>query len=72
MTAGTNTPAPAPAQPAGEDPARRKSNPFPPSQIGDDMSQVTDNVSQAEITALQLQLANLMNNVSTMGNKIGP
>jgi hypothetical protein len=70
LTAGT----PGPAQPPGKDPTRRTSgNPFPPSSIGaDDASQVSDNVSQAEIASLQLQLANLMNNVSTMVNKIGP
>jgi hypothetical protein len=68
LTAGT----PGPAQSSGEDQPCR-SNPFPLSSIGaDDASQVSDNVSQAEIASLQLQLANLMNNVSTMVNKIGP
>lgn len=52
---------------------RSNGNPFPPTSIGaDDASQISDNVSQAEITALQLQLANLMNNVSTMVTKFGP
>jgi hypothetical protein len=68
LTAGT----PVLAQSPGEDQIRR-SNPSPPSSIGaDDASQVSDSVSQAEIASLQLQLANLMNNVSTTVNKIGP
>lgn len=74
MTAGT----PAPAQSPAEDNASRRQsgNPFPPSMIktktgGDDTS-VTDTVSQAEISALQLQMANLANNFSSMATKFGP
>jgi hypothetical protein len=41
-----------------------KSGPFPPTSIGDDVSQVSESVSPAELASVQLQLANLMKMVS--------
>jgi hypothetical protein len=56
LTAGTPPQLPSTKQQAGEDQSR--SGPFPPTLVGDDISQVSETVSPAELASVQLQLAN--------------
>jgi hypothetical protein len=67
LTAGTPPLLPLSQQNPGEDQSR-SGGPFPPTSVGDDVSQVSESVSPAELASLQLQMANLMN----MMSKIGP
>jgi hypothetical protein len=67
LTAVTPPLLPLSQQHPGDDQSR-SDGPFPPTSIGDDVSQVSESVSPAELASLQLQMANLMN----MMSKIGP
>ena len=71
LNVGGPTPPPTLPNPqqAGDDQARQRAPPFPPTSIagGDDVSQASEAPSQADIASFQLQLANMSNFMSKYG-----
>jgi hypothetical protein len=70
LASGVPTQSPTlPLQQAGDDQARpTRTPPFPPTSInGDDASQASETLSQADLASFQLQLANMMNVMNRYG-----